>query len=102
MNISNSDLYTNLYDLSILKYNIYALNLFDIIKTQKLTPEFCVKYILNHTFQLTKEEENITIKDIIQYQTHISYEELVILQVKRKKSLVKNDSFEDFETCANK
>ena len=65
MHISNSDLYTNLYDLTILKSNIYALSLVDIVKTQRLTPEFCVKYILNNQFQLTEEEENITIKDII-------------------------------------
>ena len=102
MNISNSDLYANLYDLTMLKNNIYTLNLFDIVKSQKLTPEFCVKYILNNAFQLTEEEENITIKDIMQYQTHISYEELVVLQVKMKKSLIKNDSFEDFESFANR
>jgi hypothetical protein len=102
MNISNSDLYANLYDLTMLKNNIYALSLVDIVKTQRLTPEFCVKYILNNAFQLTEEEENITIKDIMQYQTHISYEELVVLQVKMKKSLIKNDSFEDFESFANR
>ena len=34
------DLFNNQYDLNILKKNIYALNLVDIIKTQKLDADF--------------------------------------------------------------
>lgn len=95
MKICNSDLYNKKYDLVTLKEHIFSLSLIDIIKTQYLTSDFCVKYVLNVNFQLTKEEENITIKDIVEYQPHISYAELVEMTMSR---VVRTDSFEDFET----
>ena len=67
------DLYNNKYDLEILKQNIYAVNLIDILKTQTLTSDFVQKYILNKNFQLTKEEEDITIMDVIKYQPHFKF-----------------------------
>ena len=54
------DLYNKQYDMQTLKENIYAHNIWDILKTQCLTKEFCVKYILNKKYQLTEEEEKIT------------------------------------------
>jgi hypothetical protein len=39
------DLANKQYDMTVLKDNIYAHNLWDILKTQVLTKEFCVKYI---------------------------------------------------------
>ena len=39
------DLYNNKYDMQTLKENIYAVSLWDILKTQVLTRDFCVKYI---------------------------------------------------------
>jgi hypothetical protein len=65
------DLYNIQYDLEIIKQNIYAVNLIDVLKTQTLTSDFVLKYILNTNFKLTKEEEAITIEDVIKYQPHL-------------------------------
>ena len=51
------DLQTKQYDMQTLKENIYAHNIWDILKTQVLTKEFCVKYILNKNYQFSEEEE---------------------------------------------
>jgi hypothetical protein len=75
------DLYNNQYTSDILLKNIYALNLIDILKTQKLSMFFIVKYILNNKYQLTKEEENITPKMVIYYQPHIDLHNLCMLLV---------------------
>ena len=66
------DLYNNKYDLYTLKKYIYAINHLDILKTQKIDEEFAVDYIINKVFQLTKEDEDITIKDIMKYQPHLN------------------------------
>ena len=52
------DLQNNQYDMKILKENIAAHYLWDILKTQVLTKEFCVKYILNKNYQMTEEQSN--------------------------------------------
>ena len=70
------DLYNNKYDRKTLKDNIYALNLIDVLKTQKLDDTFVVRYILNDKYQLTEEEEKITIKTVLKYQKHLSYKKL--------------------------
>jgi hypothetical protein len=101
-NISNDDLYKNQYTRDILKDNIYALSLFDILKTQKLTAEFCVKYILNSDFQLTPQDQHIDIELVKQFQPHISRYELLSAQVesaKKKQMKQRVDSF-DFEEYA--
>ena len=72
------DLYNNLYSREILKKNIYALNLIDIIKTQHLDESFICKYILNPTYQLSREEEEINIVLVLHYQKHITIEMLNI------------------------
>jgi hypothetical protein len=105
MLITNEDLYKNVYDLSLLKENIYAVSLLDILKTQKLTADFCVKYILNPNFQLTAEDEAITVNDVKELQPHITKEELIIAQVaaaKKRRNKQRIDSFEDFESYANR
>jgi hypothetical protein len=93
------DLNNNQYDMKTLKENIYAYNLWDILKTQKLTTDFCVKYILNKNYQLSKEEEKITFKDVLQLQPHIDKRELFISIVNYSPD---DDSFEDFESFANR
>jgi hypothetical protein len=70
------DLYNNKYDRQTLKDNIYALNLLDILKTQKLDYTFVVRYILNKNYQLTEEEEKITIQTVLKYQKHLTYNKL--------------------------
>jgi hypothetical protein len=93
------DLSNNQYDLKTLKENIYALNLLDILKTQKLTAEFCVKYILNNKYQLTKEEESITIDQVFFLQPHINKEHLLSYLLWYHPD---DDSVEDFESIAKK
>jgi len=62
--------------METLKKYIYAIHLIDILKTQKIDSYFAVKYILNKNYQLTKEEESITIETVLHYQPHISKNEL--------------------------
>ena len=103
--ISKEDLYNNQYNYETLKANIYAVSLIDILKTQKLTAEFCVKYILNENFQLLEEDQKITLESIKLYQPHILIIDLEIEILKaniKKISRQRIDSFEDFETYSNK
>jgi hypothetical protein len=103
--ITNEDLYKNKYSYETLKNNIYAVSLLDILKTQTLTPTFCIKYILNPDFHFIPSDNLITIKDVLKYQPHISYDDLVIAQVKIITVLTrgqKSDSLDDFETYAEK
>jgi hypothetical protein len=105
MPITREDLYKNQYDYITLKTNIYCVSLLDILKTQKLTSEFCVKYILNEAFQILDEDQNITIDMVKKYQPHILDIDLVSLFTKandKKINRERIDSFEDFETYMNR
>ena len=55
--IISVDLLNTKYSINALINNIYLFNLVDILKTQDLTEEFVVNYILNPLYQL-KEEAN--------------------------------------------
>ena len=59
------------YDRETLKKHIYEVNLWDILKTQKIDVTFAVRYILNSNYQLTESEKLITMKDILFFQPHI-------------------------------
>jgi len=105
MIITREDLYKNQYDYETLKANIYAVSLFDILKTQRLTADFCVKYILNENFQFLDEDKNITLDMIKQYQPHIINTDLVsaLLKATNKKMIGERiDSVEDFESYMNR
>ena len=65
-------LYNTKFTMDALIRNIYLFNLVDILKTQDLTEEFIVNYILNPNYQLTSEEKSITILDVLKYQTKIN------------------------------
>jgi hypothetical protein len=93
------DLTNKQYDMTVLKENIYAHNLWDILKTQVLTKEFCVKYILNKNYQFTEEDEKITFKDVLRLQPHIEKKELLIGIVNYSPD---DDSYEDFESFSNR
>jgi len=92
------DLYNNKYDTTVLKQNIYAIKLIDILKTQIIDVKFAVKYILNTKYQLTKED-NITAPMILQYQPHIKYEQLQQALLDYESD---DNSIDDFETISNK
>ena len=55
-----------------LKTHIYCFSLLEILETQKLSYEFVCLYILNVDFQLSPEEESITIADVCKYQPHLT------------------------------
>jgi len=93
------DLYNKQYDMQTLKENIYAVSLWDILKTQIVTKEFCVKYILNKNYQMLEEDEKITFKDVLQLQPHIDKRELLVGIVNYSPD---DDSYEDFESYANR
>jgi len=79
--------------------------LLDILKTQKLTSDFCVKYILNNNFQFSDEDKSITLEMVKKYQPHISNKDYIIAQmaVNNKKVLRQRiDSIEDFESYMNR
>ena len=93
------DLYNIQYDIQTLKENIFDVALWDILKTQKLTCDFCVKYILNKNYQLDQKDETITIHDVIKLQSHISKNELLVGIINYSPD---DDSYEDFESFANR
>ncbi len=103
--ITKEDLYKNQYDYVTLKNNIYCVSLLDILKSQKLTADFCVKYILNEEFCILDEDQNITVDIVKKYQQHISDAELAnAFKIANDKRLKREriDSFEDFESYMNR
>ena len=72
------DLKNNQYDRETLKKHIYELNLWDILRTQKIDVTFAVRYILNPKYQLSDSEQNIDIKDVLFFQQHLDKKRLEI------------------------
>lgn len=92
------DLYNNTYDRKTLKHYIYQVKLMDIVKTQKLDITFIVRYILSDLYQIHEDEMNISIDDIMKYQTHINRKKLEQALLDYNSD---DDSIEDFETVSN-
>ena len=46
--VCDNNLLENKYDLNILENNIDYLDIKIVLFTQKLTADFCIKYIFNH------------------------------------------------------
>ena len=77
--IQNYQLMYKKYNIKILEYNIDRLALRRLLLTQKLTPEFCNKYILHpEEHGMCVEDHYISIDDILLYQKHIKREEIKI------------------------
>ena len=93
------DLYNKKYDRQTLKEYIYAVSLFDILKTQTIDVTFAVRYILNKKYQIQPEDETITAPVVLRYQTHIKYDEL---QKALNDYESDDDSVDDFETVSNR
>ena len=66
------DLKNNQYDRETLKKHIYEVDLWEILKTQKIDVTFAVRYILNPNYQLTESEKCIIKKDVLFFQPHIN------------------------------
>lgn len=91
------DIQKKKYSMKILQENIYALNLWDILKYQTIDTAFAVHFLLNFDFQLTSEEEKITIHDVLHYQPHIVMGDLLNIYVLGEKKLdVIFDTQDDF------
>jgi hypothetical protein len=77
--ISNEHLETNQFSIEIIEKNINNFNLLTILTTQKLTPEFCIKYLYllnNNKYTKNDCDEEIYLHDILKYQSHITKKEL--------------------------
>lgn len=74
--ITTTHLYYNKYDIEILEKNINNLNKKVLLCTQKLTAEFCIKYILVMDIESGSEDSYIFDKNyILERQEHITDEE---------------------------
>ena len=89
------DLYNNKYDRNILKENIYAVKLIDILKTQTLDISFIVRYILSDLYQIHDEDKDINIDIVLKLQPHINRDELLELLSNYNSD---DDSIEDFNS----
>lgn len=77
MIITNEDLKNIKYDINVLIKNILILDSRILLKTQKLTGDFCKKYILNPEYISCQEEDDwLSIARILKYQPHLLFEEL--------------------------
>jgi hypothetical protein len=74
--IGNLDLYSFSFPIDTLKKNIELLDLTILLKTQHLTYEFILEYVLNEKYQTTPEEKTIDIHDVVHNQPHIDMSEL--------------------------
>ena len=84
MKVTNTDLLNNRYKYSIdiLEQNIVENHLDEkiLLATQTLTPEFCVKYILDLDIESGGEESYIfDVCYILGFQKHITEKELMDL-----------------------
>jgi hypothetical protein len=89
------DLYNKIYDRQTLKDNIYAINFFDLLKTQKIDASFVVRYILNKNYDLHDKYKLITPELVLKLQPHIKKSEL---QYELLNYNSDDDSITDFET----
>ena len=96
-NQSRLDLKNNQYDRETLKKHIYELNLWDILKTQKIDVSFAVRYILNTKYQLTDSEQSIDMKDVLFFQPHIDKRKLEVEMILYHKD---DDSVATFDSTS--
>jgi len=74
--LTDSDLCNETYSLDILKKYINNLNKKVVLSTQKLTAQFCIKYILDTAIDSGSETRGVYTKEhIIRRQPHITSEE---------------------------
>ena len=77
--IQNIDLYKKQYSLEILQQNVMSLSFAIILQTQHVTPEFCVKFILNDDFYEGVEESYLyTVDYVLKKQPHITEKDLLM------------------------
>jgi hypothetical protein len=75
--IKNWELRVNKYTLDELEKNMNYLCPKILVNTQKLTPEFCIKYILNEEYMSCEEEKYLlTYSYVLSRQPHITRKQL--------------------------
>ena len=86
------DLKNQKYPINDLIWNIYALDFLEVLRTQHLTEEFTVDYILNKDYQMSEIENRITIKTVLKCQPHLNNDRLkyLIREFDKKKRLFPN------------
>jgi hypothetical protein len=75
--ITDNDLRWNQYDVRLLERYVDQLSPRILLRTQKLTPEFCLKFILDDGYAWTDSDRSITYKEVLALQPHITLEQLV-------------------------
>jgi hypothetical protein len=86
MNLTNDQLLANpnTYSINLLELNIRNLNKKILLATQKLTVEFCFKYILDLDIDNGSEDSYIYDVDyILEFQKHLTkqeFNELLVLE----------------------
>jgi len=78
MNLTDDQLLANpnTYPINLLELNVRNLNKKILLATQKLTAEFCIKYILDLDIDNGSEDSYIYDVDyILDFQTHLTRQE---------------------------
>jgi len=78
MNLTDDQLLANpnTYSINLLEQNIHNLNKKILLATQKLTVEFCIKYILDLDIDNGSEDSYIYDVDyILDFQKHLTKQE---------------------------
>ena len=91
------DLYNKQYDRQTLKDHIYAVNFFDLLKTQKIDTTFAVRYLLNKKYDLNDEYKILTPELVVRLQPNIKIEDLRFAILNYESD---DDSVTDFETVS--
>ena len=93
------DLFNEQYDRQVLKDNIYEIDFFDLLKTQKIDATFAVRYLLNEKYDLDNKYSTLTPELIVKLQPHIKILDLLYEILNYDSD---NDSVSDFEYVSNK
>jgi hypothetical protein len=92
------DLYEKQYDRQTLKDHIYAVDFFDLLRTQKIDATFAVRYLLNKKYDLDNKYKILTPGLVVRLQPHIKIEDLRYEILNYDSD---DDSVTDFETVSN-
>jgi hypothetical protein len=93
------DLYEKQYDRQTLKDHIYAIDFFDLLRTQKIDATFAVRYLLNKKYDLDNKYKILTPGLIVRLQPHIKIKDLRFEILNYDSD---DDSVTDFETVSNR
>jgi len=92
------DLHKKIYDRQTLKDHIYAIDFFDLLRTQKIDATFAVRYLLNKKYDLDDKYKILTPELVVRLQPHINIDDLRFEILNYDSD---DDSVLDFETVSN-